>query len=258
MKSANPSTNPSELLRNIPDAKEFPGLENAWHWQRAGGQFHFVSVVTNDGQHAFQINSRNSYDEGLIRAALKFALQHEKEIIEAPTFAVIRGFKHPGANFNTIIGIGPTIHELNKTEFPDLYPITFRIIPAFENEFSGRETPIEVRLRTAKMINPADLKREAVPLARIRSLNTRTKLRTLGNERKIDSPTTIFPQIKSLENTSDSFVEFENYRGEVAKVTWDKEYNLSAGDKSRSITLDQLKPWIDNFLSGGLRAANAT
>lgn len=240
-----------DIVLEIPGIIEFPGLLNAWHWTVAGGRFNFVLVTTYDGQHALQVSTRDMFNAELVRASLAFALQNESAVCAANPIAVLSGFSSPDKRFDTVIAVAPVIHELHKAERPLLHDATFRIFPAHHCEFSGRETSKEAMLRIAKMIDPANLKRDPQPLVRLRYLNTKTKGRTLGKNRGIDSPKVLISEIKKLVNALASFVEFENYLGEIRKVTWQEDgYVLWNGDESKLIELPELLDGIQRFLVG--------
>lgn len=244
-------------LSSLPDVAEFGGLPDAWHWTTSGGRFHFVLALCADGRHALQINIREHFDEELVRATLAFALQREADILAAQSFVVLPGFNSPGRGFEVVAALAPPLHEFHKAEHPQLHAMTYRVYPAYRCEFSGRETPKEALLRTAKMIEPANLKRAPRPLVRLRYSNTRTRGRSLGDKRGVANPSVLFTEISKLENASGSFVEFENYLGQVATVTWAIDFLVQSEGRKRDMNKDEVRAWAERFILYGLESADA-
>ena len=125
------------------------------------------------------------------------------------------------------------------------------MFPSYHCEYSGNETPKELTLRNAKLVDPANLQRDPIPVVRLRYSNTRTKGRTLGDKRGLDNSAVLFGEIKKLANSAGSFVEFENYLGQTRMVTWDQRYLLWDKDKAQQIALDALLDWVKQFLLDG-------
>jgi hypothetical protein len=187
-----------------------------------------------------------------VRSALAFGLKHEAQVLSAAPLAIVNALSAQETKFDTVVAAAPSIHELHKVENPPLHDVTYRIFPAYRCEFSGRETPKEAVLRMAKMVDPANLDREPQPVVRIRYLNPRTKGRTLGDRRGLITPMVVFGEVKKLENTPDGFVEFENYLGQVRKVTWQGGFNLWNEDRSERVELEALLEWIRKFILQGV------
>lgn len=248
----------SRLILSIADVHEFSGLLNSWHWTAQGGRFHFVLALTSDGMHAFQMNTRDYFDADVVRSVLAFALQHEAAVCAASPIALFNGFVASESNFDTVIAVSPAVHQLHKAERPELHAVTIRVFPAYRCEFSGLETQKEAQLRCSKMIDPANLKRDPNPLVRIRYENTRTRSRTLGDNRGIDNPSVLLLELKELENSPGSFVEFENYRGEVRKVTWHDGFLLWDGNDLQKIDYQALLDWSKRFIRYGAEHSNAS
>ena len=205
-------------------------------------------ALTSDKAHAVQINMRDHCDLSLARATLEFALRHERAVLGTSTAVIVPGFQAKDSMFNAVASVAPPIHEAHKVKHPKLHDVTYRVYPAFVCEFSGRETALEARLRNAKMIDPADLRREAVPVVRIRYVNSITKGRTIGNQRGLDNPSVLYAELGKLDHAPDSFVEFENYLGEVRKVTWDDGFIWWEGNRTRRMehreVLDRAKRFV--------------
>ena len=62
----------------------------------------------------------------------------------------------------------------------------------------------------------------------------------------------LFREVKKLENTPDGFVEFENYLGQVRKVTWQGGFVLWNEDRSEGVELEALLEWIRKFILEGV------
>lgn len=238
-------------VEEISNVRAFPGLENAWHWTALGDRVNFVLVLTSDGRHALQVNTRDHFDAGVVRSVLTFCLAHEALALKANPLTILKGFSAQGTKFDIAVSAAPEVHQFHKTERPALHEVTYRVFPAYRCEFSGRETPKEAVLRMAKMVDPANLTRKPEPVVRLRYLNPRTKGRTLGENRGLADPMVLFGEVERLENTPGGFVEFENYLGQVRKVTWNGGFLFWNGDRAESLKKEDLLERIHKFILEG-------
>jgi hypothetical protein len=244
------------IERRFSGGRVFPGVPRAWHWSAAAGRFNFVMAVMSDGRHAVQMNTREMFDEDLARAVLSDALAHERQILSSKSLAILTDFNCQPFAFDCLIALAPAIHDAHKAKDPALHEVTYQVFAAYRCEFSGRETAKELVLRN-KMVDSANIRRQPQPEVRLRYENTKTQGRTLGKGRGIDTPSALFAEIKKLVNAPGSFIEVENYLGEVAAVTWDRTYLLWKGDVSTSMSPAQVNAWVQVFILYGEARANA-
>ena len=59
-------------------------------------------MLSKDGKHACHCYAHNSYDEGLARAVLVFARDHDIVAPQELPLTVAEGFAHPGYGFDTV------------------------------------------------------------------------------------------------------------------------------------------------------------
>ena len=252
--------NIAQIVSSFAGASRFPGLPAAWHWEAAKGRFHSVLALTGDGQHALQTNARESFDADLVRALIAFALAHEREILAAPTLAVLPGFSAPGFSFDAVAAAAPAVNRMHKADFPELGVVTLAVFPAYGCEFSGRETPEELRYRYYKPLDTANLRREPCPVMRMRYENPRTRGQSIGPKRGLDLPRVLLSGLTKLVDAPGAFVEFENYLGEVRRATWEHDGGLTLwhGDQPpQPVALPDLLAWTEHFLSHGTEEARA-
>jgi len=214
-------------------------------------------VMTSDGNHAFQVNTRDYFDADLVRSTLAFALDHHREVLAAAPLAILPGFSPKGSAFDTVVAIAPSVHEEHKFEYPNLHEVTYSVYPTYRCEFSGSETHKEVAVRDAKMVDSANLRREPAPVVRLRYINSKTQGRTLGEKRGLASPSVLFAEIRKLENAPASFIEFENYLGQIRKVTWEDGFILWNGSELRKMKQRELISWVQQFILHGVKDSSA-
>jgi len=224
---------------------------NGYQWTNASGRFHTVLVLASDSQHAFEIITRDFYDSTLVRSTLEFARTHEGNILANKPLTILEGFHCQGWSFDTVIALSPETQEFDHTIDPDLYAATYIVYPAYRCEFSGRETLKEIMLRDAKMVDRSNFNREPAPAIKFRYVNTKSKGRSLGDKRGIEKSRVLFAEINKLENARASFVEFENYLGQVAKVTWDDGFVLWFDGTGNKRDLEELLAWVHVFILKG-------
>ena len=66
----------------------------------------------------------------------------------------------------------------------------------------------------------------------------------------IDTSGVLFGELQQLVNSPESFVEFENYRGETARAEWDEAlgYVLEWNAERKRVTEQGLMDWVRKFL----------
>lgn len=128
----------------LPGAVPLDGVPDAWFCTHAP-EFGHTAILSRAGKHAFQCYAHNSYDEGVARAVVTFAREHDDELIAAPEhpLVVVEGFEHPGFGFDTVVAVRATVHKYQS----DKPEVTRAVFPAYGCEFSGAETQDEAAYR---------------------------------------------------------------------------------------------------------------
>jgi hypothetical protein len=239
----------------IPGVAPVDGIPDAWFWSFAP-KFGFSAVLSQDGKHAFQCFALNSYDEGLARAILTFAREHDTELVAPPErpLVVVEGFAHEGYGFDMLVAVSPTIHKYQDDK-PDVHQATRAVFPAYRCEFSGAETEVEATFRYVRAagVQATRWDREPNPYmqARIRAATGRRI-----PQRGFDSPSRLLFEFEELPGREGGFVEFENYRCQVWTVTWQGSYVVTGeAGEPRRLDFDELVEFTKDVLYGPNRAA---
>lgn len=239
----------------IPGATPVDGLPDAWFWSHAP-KFGFGAVLSQDGKHAFQCYAHNSFDEGLARALLTFAREHDAELIAPPErpLVVVEGFAPEGRMFDTLVAVSPALHRYHDDN-PDVHQATRAVFPAYRCEFSGAETEDEAAFRYARAAGaqPTRWDREPNPYLRMRM---RAATGREIPERGFANPPKLLLELTELPDREDGFVEFENYRRQVWTVTWQETYVVTGpAGEPRRLDFDALVELAKDVLYGPNRTA---
>ncbi|MEU3303399.1 hypothetical protein ABZ729_26840 [Streptomyces sp. NPDC006678] len=201
--------------------EEFPGLPKAWRWSPIP-VFVFSLAVDAEGSRAYQVNTLDSFDEGLVRAVLEFSREHRiGEGRESQPFTVLPGFTYGSYGFDSVAAVPPAVHRYHIGRNEALNDVVTAVFPAYRCEFSGTETPDEAEYRFRHMLRPATMSRPPVPYLRMRYENTKTAGGSIGPDRGFTTHDVLLRELDLLDGAPGSFVEFENLHGEVWKVEWD-------------------------------------
>lgn len=95
------------------------------------------------------------------------------------------------------------------------------VFPAYQCEFRGDENLEEAVLRFKRMLRPTIGSRPPVPYLRMRFENTRTGGGSMDPSRGFTTHDVLERELGLLEGAPGSFLEFENFRGDVWRVEWD-------------------------------------
>lgn len=233
----------------LPGATPIEGLPDAWHWSRA--VFNFAAVLTPGRDRVLQVNVMGRYDEGLARAILEFAREHSAELAAGDRPLIpVGGFSYPGWAFDTVVAVGPAVHDYHSHAHPELHKATLAVFPGYRNEFSGTETEDEAWERFRKMLQPTKLEREQVPFLKMRYANTRTQGGSKGPDRVLAPLSRLLRELPLLEGAPGSFVEWENRSGEISRAQWDTELTLSGPSGQRAIGTDELLEFAGQSVTG--------
>lgn len=226
-------------------AAPLAGLDDAWHWSPAPG-IDFAAALSADGKRLLQMSARDSYDEALAVAALRFAREREEQMFARNRFlGVAEGFEPPsGPGFDAVAGVPVEVHDHYAFDHPKLNPLVRVVFPAYACEFSGTEDLKDAETRYLKMLRTNKLDREALPYLRMRFANTKTGGRSTNPGRGLTEPKRLVEELEWMDGAPGSFVEFENRHGRVWRVEWDGTWFLAeegAEDSTRQeFALDDL------------------
>jgi hypothetical protein len=236
------------MLSELPGAARIGGLADAWYWSPAPG-IDFAAVICPDGRHVFQVATRDSYDADLCRAVLGFALDHSEDLVGSlRPVTVIPGFALADRQFDVVVARRPSPNRRYTKEPSGLEGLTIPVSPAYHYEFSGDENEEDCDFRFKRMLGVPDLDREPCPFVKMRFHNTRGQARTPGPERVFVYPIALYTELRDLEDSPDSFVEFENWQGIVCRAEWRDGLTLTEEGVTVPITLAELVDRADALL----------
>ncbi|MCB5166546.1 hypothetical protein LG634_17090 [Streptomyces bambusae] len=214
------------VVASIKGIERFPGMERAWR-RSPLPIFVFSLALDADGDRIYQLNTRNSFDAGLVRAVLEFARERRVGLGEAPRpFDVVPGFSYPGYGFDVVVAVPPPVHGYYVGEYDELHEAVVGVFPAYRCEFAGDET-LEEAVTRRRMLDTPVMNRRPVPYLRMRYDNTRTLGGSEGNARGFTTYDVLLREIPLLEGAPGSFVEFENRHGEIWRIEWDGAWSVN-------------------------------
>lgn len=233
----------ARAVADIPGATPAFGIPDAWMWSPAPGLV-FAGALSADGEHLFRVNTRDSFDESLVRDVFVFAREHSADLLaDDRPLVPLTGFASAGAPFDTVTGIRPDLRNPHENEHTALREVNRVIFAAYEIEFSGVETFDEAYVRLRHHLRLADMRRDPAPFLKMRYENTKTRGGSEGDRRGLADLGTLQRELTLLEGTTDSFVEFENRKLEVWSVRWDGEWIATGVQGERRFDLDALVTW---------------
>lgn len=233
-----------EVVTGFRDAAPLAGLDDAWMWAPAP-TLHFAGALSADGERLLQLNARDTFDKDLAVATLAFARAHEEEIVARnPYFGALDGFEAPGGHrFDSVLCIAPEVHAFYAYDRPELTPFVRLAFPAYSVEFAGDESLKEAITRFDRM-RPNNLGRDPLPFLKMRFANTRTLGRSTNKGRGFTDPRNLESELRELDGSPGSFVEFENRHRHVWRVEWHDGYYVAVWDtqdgEPRETTLGEL------------------
>ncbi|WP_326754268.1 hypothetical protein OHB56_25325 [Streptomyces sp. NBC_01635] len=248
--------NPADVISGFPGVTVFEGVPDAWHWSPAPG-LDFAAALSPDGEHLFQVNARDTYDQELVGALLVAARENSSRLLtDGVPLSTLPGFRHPGRGFEVVAAARPGIHRYHEVQQPELQKATWAVFPGYECEFAepARYFGDDARKSFIKFLNPADLDRGPNPFLRMWWNNTVTKAGTEEPGGILAATSTLYRELELLEGAQGSFVRYENFRGEIYHVEWDARRDAltlqgtSGGGEPRDIESAALLSFAENSL----------
>ncbi|MFJ6084197.1 hypothetical protein ACIQI8_22610 [Streptomyces sp. NPDC092369] len=111
---------PAAVVSGFPGVEEFAGVSDAWHWSPVPG-LDFAAALSADGRHLLQVNARDTYDEGLVRATLLAARENSSRLLaDGVLLGAQPGFRFPGRDFEVVAPARPGVHRYHEVQQPEL------------------------------------------------------------------------------------------------------------------------------------------
>lgn len=175
----------------------------------------------------------------LVRAFLEFSRQHRLGRGQgARPFTLVPGFAYGSYGFDAVAAVPPAVHGYHVGPNEALNDVVTAVFPACRCEFAGNETLEEAAYRFKRMLRPTVTSRPAVPYLRMRYENSKTGGGSVGPSRGFATPDVLLRELGLLEGAPGSFVEFENFRGEIWRVEWDGSWLLNGASQDVPLSGD--------------------
>jgi hypothetical protein len=139
---------------------------------------------------------------------------------DARPLTVVPGFSYGAYQFDAVAAASPPVHGYHHGRNDALNEVVSAVFPTYQCEFRGDENLEEAVLRFGRMLRPTVITRPPVPYLRMRYENTRTGGGSVGPSRGFTMHDVLLRELGLLEGAPGSFVEFENFRGEVWNIEW--------------------------------------
>lgn len=119
-------------------------------------------------------------------------------------------------------------------------------------DFSRRESDEEAAFQVShpQGLRATRLDREPVPFLKMRYRNTRTSAESTNPGRALAKPPVLYRELELLECADGSFVEFENFRGEVWRAEGADGFLVVGEGLERSLGRTELLTFAAERLTG--------
>ncbi|MDN3272531.1 hypothetical protein [Streptomyces sp. MA15] len=210
-----------EAVSRIDGIEEFPGLDRAWRWSPTPS-FVFSLALDEEGDRLYQVNTLDSFNEELVREVLLFSRNHPMDPSgSGEAVTVTPGFSCEGYRFDVIAAVPSAVHGYYAGRDERLNEAVTAVFPAYRCEFSGSESIKEIMYRFHRMLRASTMTRPPVPFLRMKHENSKTGGGSVGSSRGFTTPDVLLNELKLLEGAPGSFVEYENFQGDIWRIEWD-------------------------------------
>ncbi len=106
-----------------------------------------------------------------------------------------------------------------------------------------------------EFVSTLDWNRQISPKILMRYDNSKTRAKSIGSKRGLANQTTLFRELQNLIGAEGSFVEVENYQGQLCLITTENEhFKIVTEDSTKNKTIERadIGEFIRNFLIEGL------
>jgi hypothetical protein len=245
-------------LREKYQLKELSGAPGSWFYTAETPAHKFLEIIkpAGVGKRYYALSLQDEYPERLLKSVLDFIANKESEIYGERPIQVLE-FGPSSANFDRIVVLGAQSHNKYKVDCPPLHPTTLVVFPAYKSEFTGKEDLNEIKVLRKDIVPTLDWKRSPSPKILLRFKNTKTGSETIGKKRKLAPERVLMNALATLTDEPGSFVEVENYEGDICNVVARKGGEYVASCRNGRVativhTKDQLLNWVREFVVEGL------
>jgi hypothetical protein len=249
----------SELSRYY-ELEAIQGIEGCWYYKNETPAHAFHNVIKQANvpskEVVISVTARDFFDRTYALNIIAFVEAKLRRFSPSQPLSVLDSFQaHGDFKFDSIGMITSEAHTLFKRESPLLHPHTLVVYPMFRCEFSGKEDSETIVAMRRDFIATIDWKRPRRCKILARYRNSKTGTGTLDKHRVLENQETLFREIAELTPKEGSFIEIENYQGDVLEmiVNPDGNYRIkvtSRGVFERSLSKSEIIDLTIRFLSG--------
>jgi len=252
--------NASTELGNFYELEPVSEVPDCWYYKNETPAFTFHSLLKQspDGAYFILLTARNLFDKPLGIRAIQFASEQSAKFTKAEKpIVILEGLAPFGKfSFNALAVLSPTAHSALKRESPAIHERTYAVFPINLCEFSGREDASSIIAMRRDYITTVDWSRSPTCKVLARYNNSVRETGTIDDKRVLERQSVVFQEVLALPHVEDSFVELENFRGQVVKVTLSERDIYCVGfltpaSPPRTISKSAIIDFLTEFLSRG-------
>lgn len=247
---------PLDLQKELADEelKPFsvrPGAVSFSYSTPARGFTHVV-VPMDPPDWYFVLSARTDcFDERLAKQICFWAMKHEEEVDPTRPIQLVKEFYSDTALFDTLVILNCKVHGLFQVQSKKLHRRSLGVFPAYECEFSGKETISEIDALRNDIVPTLDWKRQKCPQIRMRFRNMLTGGGTSGKRDIFAKSELLQSVVKELPDDGNSFVEIENvWAVRCVLRKRNNEYLIQDMDgvPIAEIGANKIGTWLDDFV----------
>jgi len=241
-----------ELQALHDDLQPYTAADGWYRYTTETPAFFFQSFVNFDivKGRLVHVAVRGKLAEDKIAGFLKFVSGHPPKDAEQHPVKMDR-LQLPGLKMDAALFLPSDWHTSLKAEDEGLFQKTIAGFPIFHSEFSGDETPDEVKSMRRDLVITVDWERSASPKLRMRYNNVQTKGKSSGKAPGLAPLDTVWREFDLLADPK-SFIELENYKKMFVRITQSASGKLRVEDKDQRVLIedsrDEVKKYINSYL----------